>query len=166
VSTADLHSLFNLHRTALLRFLTRRIGCPDTAADLAQESFLRLLRLGPALQMNDARAYLFTAAANLARDYLRHARISRTADNAEDVLAALPDPAPSAERQAIARGQLALAQALLAELPDRTRTAFEMHRLGGYSQNEIAAHLGVSVTLVWRMIHHAYRHLRAALPED
>lgn len=161
--TADLQDLFNLHRSALLRFLTHRVGCADTAADLAQESFLRLLRLGPALQMSDARAYLFTAAANLARDHLRHARIARPADNAEDILAEMPDPAPSAERQAIARDELARAGALLAELPERTRMAFEMHRLGGYSQAEIAAHLGVSVTLVWRMIHQAYAQLRTAL---
>jgi len=163
VSTADLRSLFYVHRADLLRFLTCRVGCADTAADLAQESFLRLLRLGPSLQMNDARAYLFTAAANLARDHLRHERLARPADNGEDVLAAMPDPAPSAEREAIARAELARARVLLAELPERTRIAFEMHRLGGYSQTEIAAHLGVSVTLVWRMIHKAYGHLRTAL---
>jgi DNA-directed RNA polymerase specialized sigma24 family protein len=53
--------------------------------------------------------------------------------------------------------------AALAELPERTRYAFEMHRIQGVSQKEIAIALGVSPTLVNFMIRDALVHCRKKL---
>jgi RNA polymerase sigma-70 factor (ECF subfamily) len=162
----DLALLFRRYQDDLLRFLMRRVSCPETAADIAQESFLRLMRPAASGQVRDVRAFLFTTAANLARDHHRHARIARTIDDGDDFLASTPDPAPAADVQAIDRERLARARDAMAALPERTRIAFEMHRLGGYTQTEIAREMGVSVTLVWRMVHQAYAQLRTALRDD
>jgi RNA polymerase sigma-70 factor (ECF subfamily) len=165
LASLDINWLFRRHGADLLRFLRRRVDCPEAAADIAQESFARLLRAAPSGELADPRAYLFTAAANLALDHRRHQRVSRVADDSDAALAALPDSAPSPETIAADRERLARAMAAMAELPERTRIAFEMHRLGGMTQTEIARELGVSVTVVWRMIHAAYAHLRDRLRE-
>ena len=49
----------------------------------------------------------------------------------------------------------------LTELPSRTRYAFEMYRLHGVQQKDIAKELGVSPTLVNFMIRDALIHCRA-----
>ena len=47
----------------------------------------------------------------------------------------------------------------MAELPERTRVALEMHRFGGFKLREIAAHLGISVTVTHELIAAACRPL-------
>ena len=46
----------------------------------------------------------------------------------------------------------------LDELPERTRMAFEMHRLGGFTLQQVAQSLGVSTSLVHQLVHDALRH--------
>ena len=61
-----------LYRTALpdlVRFLHRKVWDIERARDLAQDTFVRALRENPA----NPRAWLFTVAANLARDEARTA---------------------------------------------------------------------------------------------
>ena len=43
----------------------------------------------------------------------------------------------------------------LRDLPKETRLAVEMHRLGGYTLQEVADHLSVSVATVHRMVRDA-----------
>ncbi len=50
----------------------------------------------------------------------------------------------------------------MAELPERTRVALEMHRFGGFKLREIAAHLGVSVTVDARADCRGVSHIAAA----
>ncbi len=49
---------------------------------------------------------------------------------------------------------------VLADLPERTRYAFEMCRIHGMKQNEIARILGVSPALAHAMISEALLHCR------
>jgi RNA polymerase sigma-70 factor (ECF subfamily) len=51
----------------------------------------------------------------------------------------------------------------LAQMPERTRYAFEMYKLHGRTQNDIAKDLGVSPTLVNFMVRDALLHCRQAL---
>ncbi|MGQ9368210.1 RNA polymerase sigma factor [Azospirillum sp. ST 5-10] len=166
MATLDVNGLFRRYRDDLMRYLCRRVPCREDAADLVQECFMRLMRGAPAaVEVKDAGAYLFTTAARLAIDHHRHGRVARPAADGDAVLAGLPAPAPSPETAAADREELARAMAAIAALPERTRRAFEMHRLGGRTQTEIARELGVSVTVVWRMIHDGYAALRQALNE-
>ncbi len=54
----------------------------------------------------------------------------------------------------------------LDELPGRTRTAFEMHRLGGQTLQSVAAKLGISTTLTHQLIHQALAHCLRRLEEE
>lgn len=160
----DFDGLFRRYAADLLRFTRRRVASPEIAADLVQEAFVRVMRQPDNQEMRDTRAYLFTTAAHLALDQRRRDRVvPLAAENASEL--DVIDPTPDAERALVARQELARVEAALAALPARTRMVFEMHRMGGLSQPEIARRLGVSTTLVWRMIQQAYAHLRDALRE-
>jgi DNA-directed RNA polymerase specialized sigma24 family protein len=68
------------HRDRLESCISRIVGCRATAADLVQELFLRLWGRAPdhdpgIARPDDAAAYLFRSAHNLAIDHLRSERI-------------------------------------------------------------------------------------------
>ncbi|MGD8700240.1 MAG: sigma-70 family RNA polymerase sigma factor [Gemmatimonadales bacterium] len=65
----DLEAAFASHHPALFRYLYRLTGDADAAADIAQESFVRLLD-NPVPEAK-VRSWLFTVATNLVRDRAR-----------------------------------------------------------------------------------------------
>ena len=67
--TDDLEQLYRTMYPAVVRYLHRKVWDLDRAEDLAQEVFVRLLSHNP----ENPRAWLFTVAANLARDEARTA---------------------------------------------------------------------------------------------
>lgn len=157
----DLHGLFLKHSREINRFLRRRGHPPETAADLTQDTFLRVLSTAPGETAGNAnqRAYLFQVSRNLSINHQRRAGLMRTVGLEDDESAALADPAPSAETVVYSRQCLAQVDAALAELPERTRRAFVMSRLGDRTIAEIGRELGLSTTRTWGLIREAYRHL-------
>lgn len=161
----DLHHLFVRHARDINRFLRRRGHTAETAADLTQDTFVRVLTAQPgetALKHNPA-AYLFRVSRNLSIDHTRRERLLRRIDLPEEDFAAIADPAPTAETVVYDRQRLALTQAALAELPERTRRAFELHRLGEMTIAQVADRLGLSTSRGWALIRDAYEHIDARL---
>jgi RNA polymerase sigma-70 factor (ECF subfamily) len=148
-------------RPGLVRFLARRTGSAAAAEDLTQDLWLRMdrLRRGAAEEIRNPTAYLFRAAANLARDHLR-AEKRRTALNAEAlalVMIGLPHAGVATpDSEAEANEHLARVDAAIAALPPRTREIFAMNRFEGIAYREIARRLGISTTAV-------EKHMRRAL---
>lgn len=149
----------------LLRFLTRRTGGDvERAADLAQDTYLKLAALGPdSGGIHNPRAYVYRVAGNLAIDTLR--RDGRIANDlalleAADIVA---DPTPSQETRAIARQRLRMLEAALDELPAKPRLALLLNRVEGRTFAEIARRLGVSESMVAKYIAQALRHCRDRL---
>lgn len=152
VQRLEVEDLYLRHHAALHRFLSRMLRCEDMAADVAQEAYLRLLRLAPGSARVDARAYLFQVAANAARDRLARDRTrDRVVDHGpppEAVRSADPD----AETTAAARERLAIIIKAVATLPPRCRDVFLMNRIDGLSHGEIAQRLGISRNMVEKHI--------------
>jgi RNA polymerase sigma factor (sigma-70 family) len=150
----------------LLRFLTRRTGDAERAADLAQDTYLKLAALSPSSEIRNARAYVYRVAGNLAIDALRRdGRIAGdvTLLDAGDMVA---DPAPSAEARALARERLQRLEAALDELPPKPRLALLLNRVEGRTFAEIASRLAVSESMVAKYIAQALRHCRDRLARD
>jgi len=64
--------LFAEHGSAIYRFCRSTLGTPEEAEDVAQDTFLKLLRhLQAAGDRSNLRAWLFTVAANGCRDRLK-----------------------------------------------------------------------------------------------
>jgi RNA polymerase sigma-70 factor (ECF subfamily) len=141
---AELENLYQEHSTGLVRHLAHRTGCDETARDLAQEAFLRLLRLAPirALTIRQPEAYLKRISTNLLRDWSR-SRVRRLV---------LAEANPEAARQHVdqvaileSRDTLRRLELALSKLKPKTREIFVAHRLDGLSYSEIAEQTGLTV---------------------
>ena len=145
----------------VLRFLSRALGDPDEAADLAQETFLRVYRGAPSYAASGRfKSWLFRIAGNLARNEIRRRRVrrilslepllARPEEIAEPLLGGTPGPD---QRLETARLVESLGKALL-KLPERQRLAVVLCRMEGMSQQEAADVIGTSPSavegLLWR----------------
>jgi RNA polymerase sigma factor (sigma-70 family) len=156
----DLSQVYREHYRSLVRFLHRRIGDQARAEDLAQEAFVRALEHQPA----NPRGWLFTVAANLARDEGRRDSVRRrhlTLIKAE-AEARPPEPGPEValERHETVRR----VRAALARLAERDREALLLWE-EGFSYDEIAEVLGLSRGSIGTTLARARTRLAAAYEE-
>jgi len=163
----DLQDLFVRYARDINRFLRRRGHSPETAEDLTQDTFVRVLAAPPpeASLNHNPRAYLYQVSRNLSINRHRRDSIVAFSDLSTEEAAKVADPAPLADRIVYSRQCLMQTQRALSELPERTRIAFEMHRIGDYTIAEVARHLGLSNARTWGLIHEAYRHLLKQVDE-
>lgn len=152
--TADpVAALYVDHHGWLKNWLRRKLGCSHRAADLAHDTFLRLLNREEPVAIQEPRAFLTTVAQRVLANHWRRQHLEQAYLEA---LALQPEAlAPSPEERQLILVTLIEIDALLATLPDEVRRAFLLSQLDGLNQGEIAAELGISVTTV-------KRHLRRA----
>jgi RNA polymerase sigma-70 factor (ECF subfamily) len=135
----------------LLNFLSRQVNDRDTAADLAQESFVRVLSAQSSGQaVLDLRALLYRTARNLVIDQHRRNGVRK-----HDDLSALPeDKHPCAPQHLQPEETLASSQVIRAyvatieALPPRCREAFVLHVFDELSHAQVAQHMGITVSMV------------------
>jgi RNA polymerase sigma factor (sigma-70 family) len=135
----DLSQVYREHYRSLVRFLYRRIGDQARAEDLAQEAFVRALEHEP----EKPRAWLFTVAANLARDEGRRASVRKRHLTLIKAEAEARPPEPGPEVALERRETVLRVQAALARLAGRDREALLLWE-EGFSYDEIADVLGLS----------------------
>ena len=155
-----MHSLYQNHHPWLESLLRKRLGNRDDAADLAQDTFIRVLGKPQSLHgVREPRAWLTTIAHGLVVDHTRRAALERAC---LDAIASLPEPlAPSAEERHLLIESLVRMDNLLAGLPPKARSAFLLSRLEGLSYPEIALQLGVCLSSVEKYMATAIRHCLA-----
>jgi RNA polymerase sigma factor (sigma-70 family) len=139
-------SVYSAHHGWLYNWLWRKLGSPDEAADMAQDTFIRVLASKSAAILIEPRAYLSTIANGLVVNHWRRLSLERA------YLAALiqcPEmTSPSPEQKALALETLFQVDAMLDCLSARAREAFLLSQLDGLTYIEIAARLGVSDRMV------------------
>ena len=152
------HTLYEDHHNWLCGWLRKRLGCVDHAADLAQDTFIRVLTQRRAPELREPRAYLSTVARSLMIDLFRRRAVEQAY---LETLALIPEPvAFSPEARTLIIETLMEIDRLLDGLGSRTREIFLMAQLDGLSYVEIGRRLGVSVTTVKK---HAVRALTHCL---
>lgn len=160
--TAFIAALFESQGTALVKFLAARYADPETAREVAQEAWLRIYRMDQPERLQNAKAFLFQTAANLAVDRLRRLAVERRHQDSEaqrdDLNSGVDIEKLVADRESLERIQRALD-----ELPPKCRQAFLLHRTVGRSYAEIADELSVSVSMVEKYIIRALKHFRNTL---
>jgi len=152
----------------LLRFLTGRLKCPETAADLTHETYLRLHQSVKRNPPDNARALAYRIALNLAIDYQRKIKVrNRHNSDAEfdTVTETIPSTSPRPERILAGQQRLGLLQKALDELPPNCRTAFLLHGVEGLKYAEIAERMGISKSMVNRLLSRALAHCTQKLNE-
>ncbi|HTB68475.1 MAG TPA: RNA polymerase sigma factor [Steroidobacteraceae bacterium] len=137
------------HGQRLRRFLAARLRNTADTADLAQEVFLRLLRVKRFEQIRSPEAYLLTVASHVIHQHsLSSLSTPATLDGFDELLDEhlVTDSDPVAQVH-LERRLEALDHAL-ARLPVRTRAVFVLQRRDGYTLDEISAQLGISRSAV------------------
>lgn len=158
--------LFDRYSDELNVFLRRRGHDTDVAADLAQDTFVRVLQSADDLEVKNPRAYLHQVARNLSIDCERRERRRPRLKISDEEIVRVVDPSPSPEIIVSDRQRLAIAERVLEGMPERVRYAFEAHRMGEKTIAEIASELGLSTTRTWTLIRKGYEQLRTHLNED
>jgi len=151
----------------LVRYLATNGWSYDDARDLAQESMLRVHKFQQSQTLDNARAFLFKTANNLAIDQIRrtllhdkYLRSEMPADQEEDNYQFAPSP----ERTAAAKQELDNIYAVVDKMPTKVKRAFLLNRDRDLSYSEIAKEMGVSNSMVEKYITEALKVLRQQIP--
>ncbi|EJN32557.1 RNA polymerase sigma factor, sigma-70 family [Pseudomonas sp. GM84] len=148
-------TLYTEHHGWLQGWLGRKLGNACDAADLAHDTFVRLLgRNATAGLGSEPRALLTHIAKGLLVDRWRRQDVERAYLEA---IAHLPEPeAPSPETRWLILETLYRVDAMLREMPARVRQVFLLSQLDGLTYGEIAEQLNVSLITVKRDMRSAF----------
>lgn len=151
------HRLYVDHQSWLNSWLRRQLGCSQKAADLVQDTFVRVLTKKHGFEaIREPRAYLHTIARGLLINHWRRRQIEQAYLEA---IALQPEAvAASPEDQALVVETLMQVDAMLARLPEKVRCAFLMSQLQGMTYAAIALELGVSERMIKKYMAQAMLH--------
>lgn len=141
-----LQRMYSGHHGWLLQWLQRKLGNRGDAADLVQDTYIRVATGRSMPNPEQARPYLVQIAKHLMIDLHRRRKLEAAYLEA---LAALPEAhAPSHEDTLIVLQTLAAIDAALEGLPLKVRETFFMSQFDGMTYSAIAASLGIAVATV------------------
>jgi RNA polymerase sigma factor (sigma-70 family) len=150
------------HRFLYAFFLRHTRSAPD-AAELAQEVYLRMLRIQDYEAIREPEHYLLTVAKNLLWEHAAATRQQRGSGNiqsddpmCEDELAVWP----AFGVQLDGEKRVERLRKVLAELPAKAQAAMVLHYWHGQSYEEIAGQLGVSTHMVKKYVTQSLAHCR------
>jgi RNA polymerase sigma-70 factor (ECF subfamily) len=151
-------NLYRDHHRWLHGWLKKRLGCSHQAADIAQDTFVRIMGSrapsSNAAGWEEPRAYLTTVARNLVADHWRRQELERAYLAA---IALLPEPeAPSPETRLLILESLLRIDHALSTLPAVTRRIFLRSQLDGLIYADIAAEMELSLATVKRHMSRAF----------
>jgi RNA polymerase sigma-70 factor (ECF subfamily) len=150
LNSSNLQALYCDHHGWLQGWLRKKVGDACDAADLAHDTFLRLLTRDEQVTLREPRAYLTTIAQGLLSNLHRHRKIEQVFLQTLRQLPPVLHPSP--EERAVLLEALSEIDRRLDGLPQPVRKAFLLSQLDGLSQKEIARMLGVSLPSVQRYI--------------
>lgn len=152
----QVHQLYTEHHAWLHGWLRKKLGCSEQAADLSQDTFVKVLKKQYPLELLAPRSYLTTIAHSLVVNHWRRKDIER---NYLEAIVALPiEELPSVERRAIILETLVRIDQALNGLPNPVREAFLFSQLHGLTYKLIAERLDVSERTVKNYMARAMLH--------
>ncbi|HEX5046598.1 MAG TPA: RNA polymerase sigma factor [Gammaproteobacteria bacterium] len=154
-ASVSVDEVFRRHHVSLVSFLRRRLRVPEDAFDVAQETYLRMLKYQGSREIESPASMLFKIAANAAIDHSRAAQSHRSTKHLPIDDVELVSEQPSAERSVSAAQSLELLTAAIDGLPPKCREVFLLSREHGMTYLEIAHRCAISVKMVEKHISHA-----------
>lgn len=156
---AILETIFRSEQAGLIRYLRRRAG-PEAAPDLVQDVFLRAAASPQVSDLVNPAGYLYRIAQNLLIDRARRKRCHIELRPIDEAHSAIIEAEQELRLEADDL-QLIIDQTL-ANLPEKTRRVFTMHRYGEMAYREIQGELGISLGTVEYHMMKALTQLRLA----
>ncbi|WP_150710688.1 sigma-70 family RNA polymerase sigma factor [Pseudomonas fluorescens] len=155
--SSSVQNLYITHHRWLHELLRRRLSNAFDAADLAHDTFMRVLKRPQVFDCETReRSYLATIARGLCIDHWRRRQLEQAW---LETLAARPQAVqPSPEQRAIIVETLYEVDAMLLRLPKRVRDAFILAQLHGLPYRTIAEEIGVCERMVKKYLAQALMH--------
>jgi RNA polymerase sigma factor (sigma-70 family) len=157
-------SAYQHYGAQLHGFLLRRLRRPHEVDDVVQEVFMRLLRVRDREFVRSPRAYLYGIALHVVREFkMRDERAGAWVTSAPEEVARQMESAGAITDELSDRlGMQRQLEQALACVPAAHRKVFLLHERDGYSYEEIAGMLRISVHTVDKYLVEAKVRLRAA----
>jgi len=150
------NDLYCEHHGWLNGWLRKRLGNAFDAADLTQDTFVRVIKARSALDIREPRPYLSRIAKGLLIDLIRRRSLEQAYLEA---LASLPEALqPSLEEQAILLQALVEIDRLLQGLGPKVKQVFMLSQFDGLTYPQIAEHMNISVRSVNNYMAKAMEH--------
>jgi RNA polymerase sigma-70 factor (ECF subfamily) len=170
---AALNTLMDRHQERLFHYLIRQLQNETEAADLAQETFVRVYENRSKFDHRQKfSTWLYTIATNLSRDRLRwrsrHPHVSIEAQNEQtshDYRETLPERAPDPREHLEQTERAEIVRRAIAALPDELRTPLILSEYENLSHVEIASILDCTPKAVETRLYRARQELRITLPK-
>ncbi|MCL6687398.1 RNA polymerase sigma-70 factor, ECF subfamily [Pseudomonas citronellolis] len=148
-----LERLYGDHHGWLFGWLRQRLGNAPDAADIAHDTYLRILSSGRTPPLADSRRYLVQVAKGLVIDLWRRQDVERAY---REAIAHLPEAqVPAPETHWLIVESLLRIDAMLDGLPRQTREVFLLAQFHELTLQQIAERTGMALITVRRHIHKA-----------
>jgi RNA polymerase sigma factor (sigma-70 family) len=153
--------LFAEHRAALQTFFQHRIRSKFDAPDLAQEVYMRMLRISDQAAIRNPVHYLYAVANNLVKEHaVLERRLANRIDIDEAPAHAQLETMPAFDGDLDAAQRVARLGVVLRQLRPKCRAAVELRFTQGLSYREIALHLEISPQMAKKYVAQALGHCR------
>ncbi len=166
LSQDDIKALFKNHNEELVRYLTSRLKSHEEAVEVAQEAYVRLLRLDDTSTIGFLRAFLFRTATNIAIDRIRRKGLAQSDLDQEAPHQVKEMFAFTPERSIAAKQALSRVLECVSTLPPKCRHAFVEYKFRNRSYDDIAQEMGLTSSMIRKYVLRALVHCSDKMSDE
>jgi RNA polymerase sigma-70 factor (ECF subfamily) len=170
-SEIALEKLINKHQARIFNFINSKVQDRDTAEDIFQDTFIKVIRTLKGGQYNEEGKFLpwiMRIAHNLVIDFFRKNNRMPKVKNTEefDIFRFISDNSPNAEHSMVQDQVVKDLQKLIQELPEDQKQVLIMRLYRDMSFKEIAENTNVSINTALGRMRYAIINLRKLIDEN
>lgn len=143
----------------IFNFVTKLVGDKESAKDITQEAYTKCIELDSIKEIN--RSFLYKVAKNIVIDESRRNKKISQIEFQEEIYSIPKDEQP--DEIVLETNQYENLMKVVETLPNRSKEAFLLHTIDGYSRKEIAFMMGISPNAVEKHIIRATKNLQEKL---
>jgi RNA polymerase sigma-70 factor, ECF subfamily len=161
-----LETMADQFRKEIFAYIRNKVGDASTADDLTQETFLKVERaLTRGTEPEHIRGWIFQIARNSVIDWMKERRRFVALAEEEGVGERADGEAVDSVDNEFRQGLFAYASKVIERMPSEDREALTLTELDGLSREELAKHLGISVSAAKSRVVRARVKLRKAIED-
>ena len=170
-SELALEMLINRHQARIFNFINSKVNDRDTAEDIFQDTFIKVIRTLKGGQYNEEGKFLpwiMRIAHNLVIDFFRkNNRMTKVKNTEEfDIFQFISDNSPNVEHSLVQEQVVKDLQKLVQELPEDQKEVLIMRLYRDMSFKEIAENTNVSINTALGRMRYAIINLRKLIDEN
>lgn len=164
--TSAVTAIYEKYNAGLIKYLNKRLYSREDVEDVAQEVYIRLIKFSNLDGLEPSLPLLCTIAANLIKDRLRKTSAKATYKHVPLGDIETKSKALSPEEIVMSNEGMEKFKRIFRSLKKDCRQVFVMHRIDGYTYEEIAGRMGISKSMVYKHLNRAMLHLISKFEEQ